>query len=326
MGNERDFKILSKGNDNIFTTSTSSSLSFFTEIKRFFKSFSHEIYTDKLHIRPRDNKSLNFEHSDDLAERFRLRFQIQKDFIISACVKWLICLLVGILMALLSRIIIISSNQLQNVKISIARTTQFYQQDDYQSTPPAEVIYAWFIITLYTLILATISALCIIYKPTAGGSGIPETLAFLNGAQLKGAMTLSSLVMKLASMILAVGSGLVAGTEGPTIHAGASLSVVIVKILCAKSRWFKRAITGVGTFKERFGSRERAEEAIVEREQTISENGEKAKYRIFLDDFNLDSLLRDFAAYGSSAGIAVAVHAPMVSILCLFLSVEFYLK
>jgi chloride channel 7 len=62
------------------------------------------------------------------------------------------------------------------------------------------------------------SALVVYVSPTAGGSGVPEMMAFLNGVHLPKVFNINTLLVKFLSCALAVGSGLPVGPEGPMIH------------------------------------------------------------------------------------------------------------
>lgn len=65
------------------------------------------------------------------------------------------------------------------------------------------------------------------YSPTAYGSGIPQVRAYLLGAKQPLALRLA--LVKLIAGSIALGSGLVLGREGPTVHVGAAMSAEINK-------------------------------------------------------------------------------------------------
>ncbi len=62
-----------------------------------------------------------------------------------------------------------------------------------------------------------------ILKPEAGGSGIPEVKAYLNGVSLPKCLTLKAFFVKVIGVISTVASGVAAGYEGPMIHIGRSI-------------------------------------------------------------------------------------------------------
>lgn len=57
-------------------------------------------------------------------------------------------------------------------------------------------------------------------RPSAGGSGLPEIIAFLNGTIVRHIFNLKTLAVKFVSCVLAVSSGMPVGPEGPMVHLG----------------------------------------------------------------------------------------------------------
>lgn len=57
-------------------------------------------------------------------------------------------------------------------------------------------------------------------RPSAGSSGIPELIGFLNGTVVRHIFNLKTMVVKFFSCCCAVGSGMPVGPEGPMIHLG----------------------------------------------------------------------------------------------------------
>lgn len=66
--------------------------------------------------------------------------------------------------------------------------------------------------------------------PGAGGSGIPELKAYLNGTNLPEVFTLKVLIAKVVGIVFAVSGGLICGKEGPMVHTGAVLAFVFCHI------------------------------------------------------------------------------------------------
>jgi chloride channel 7 len=92
------------------------------------------------------------------------------------------------------------------------------EEGDYN--PRAWIFTLWFAIIVFAVCLVTASAAIIIFvEPHAAGSGIPETCAFLNGILIPKTFTVQVLFAKFASCMMAVGSGLPVGPEGPMIHS-----------------------------------------------------------------------------------------------------------
>lgn len=57
-------------------------------------------------------------------------------------------------------------------------------------------------------------------RPSAGGSGLPEIIAFLNGTIVRHIFNVKTLAVKFLSCVLAVSSGMPVGPEGPMVHLG----------------------------------------------------------------------------------------------------------
>ena len=120
--------------------------------------------------------------------------------------------------------------------------------------------------------LATVAGgFCSHIEPLAAGSGIPEMKTYLNGVHLKGLLRLRTVVAKLGGIAFSIGSGLIAGKEGPFVHGG--------------------GLVGGGL--SAFGSH--------------SLGFKTAKPNHFRNDADK----RDFIAIGTAAGVAVAFGAPI---------------
>lgn len=65
------------------------------------------------------------------------------------------------------------------------------------------------------------AAVVVFYEPAAGGSGIPDVIAYLNGVLKPKVVNLRTFSTKSISCVLAVAGGLPVGVEAPLIHLGA---------------------------------------------------------------------------------------------------------
>eukprot|EP00038_Savillea_parva_P006432 m.163767 g.163767 ORF g.163767 m.163767 type:complete len:767 (-) comp12336_c0_seq1:155-2455(-) len=68
----------------------------------------------------------------------------------------------------------------------------------------------------------------VLVEPQAGGSGIPEIIAYLNGIVAPRSFDGFVVIVKIIGTVLAVASGLAIGPEGPTIHLGAAVTLNMV--------------------------------------------------------------------------------------------------
>ncbi len=66
------------------------------------------------------------------------------------------------------------------------------------------------------------------YRPSAGGSGIPELIGFLNGTVVRHIFNFKTMIVKFFSCVCAVGAGLPIGPEGPMIHLGCVSCILFI--------------------------------------------------------------------------------------------------
>ena len=84
------------------------------------------------------------------------------------------------------------------------------------------VFLGWLFGAAYSgLLVAAAAYLVVVVAPQAAGSGVPETMAYLNGCQLRRIFNLPAFVVKFLSCSFAVAAGMPIGPEGPMIHLGA---------------------------------------------------------------------------------------------------------
>ena len=99
-----------------------------------------------------------------------------------------------------------------------------------------------------TTSLALLSTLAVILlEPAASGSGIPEVIGYLNGSHLGKILNLKTLVVKFISCVLAVGSGMAVGPEGPMIHMGAMIGAGVGSM---RSKTLGLDISWLGHFRD----------------------------------------------------------------------------
>jgi len=91
---------------------------------------------------------------------------------------------------------------------------------------------AWALNFLICLVFVGIACKCVEWQPSSISSGIPGVIAFLNGVDLEESLFSSGLlVAKIVGVTFACGSSLAVGPEGPMIHIGATIGVLICKCL-----------------------------------------------------------------------------------------------
>ncbi|RLN67619.1 hypothetical protein BBP00_00001504 [Phytophthora kernoviae] len=134
---------------------------------------------------------------------------------------------------------------------------------------------------MYALIsvgFVSVASYCVaILCPVAGGSGIPEIKATLNGIKIHRVVRLKTLFCKAFGIVFSVSGGLPTGKEGPMIHSGAVIGAGLSQ---GKSSSF-----GLDTSWTKFKG------------------------------FRNDKEKRDFISCGAAAGVAAAFGAPIGGVL-----------
>eukprot|EP00667_Euglena_gracilis_P011654 EG_transcript_11931 len=147
-------------------------------------------------------------------------------------------------------------------------------------------VAAYFVYVAYCTFYAGISgALVSFLSPAATGGGIPEVKMFLNGIHVPGILSFKTLIAKMVGIVFTIAGGIIAGKEGPFIHAGA---IVGGGIGMLGSDWLTRLSRGKITF-------------------TLP-RWCGGYHRNPVDH-------RDFTAIGTAIGIAVAFNSPIGGLL-----------
>ena len=86
------------------------------------------------------------------------------------------------------------------------------------------ITVGWLFNASYSLALVYASTWLVVnVAPQAAGAGVAEVTAYLNGCHMPKILDIRTFGVKFLSAMLAVGSGLPVGPEGPMIHMGASI-------------------------------------------------------------------------------------------------------
>ncbi|KAL4443355.1 hypothetical protein ABPG75_011092 [Micractinium tetrahymenae] len=84
------------------------------------------------------------------------------------------------------------------------------------------VVVGWMFNITFSLALVYASTWLVVnVAPEAGGAGVAEVMAYLNGCFIPKILNIKTFAVKFLSAATAVGSGLPVGPEGPMIHMGA---------------------------------------------------------------------------------------------------------
>lgn len=88
---------------------------------------------------------------------------------------------------------------------------------------------SWFFFIASSMFLAGLAGAMTVYiAPGAAGSGVPEIMSVLNGVDYPGIFSFKVLYVKVIGVVLAVAAGLCIGKEGPLVHIGAIVSLLIM--------------------------------------------------------------------------------------------------
>eukprot|EP00873_Tetraselmis_striata_P043550 jgi/Tetstr1/463814/TSEL_008628.t1 len=189
--------------------------------------------------------------------------------------KWLMMFCVGAATAFVGFLMYTMIDVLSHFKYDVARVV----------LRKYNVALAYmFSVTVSCFLVFFSTALVVYVAPAAGGSGVPECMAFLNGIAIPKVFNLGTLIVKFLSCATAVGAGMPIGPEGPMIHIGAIIGAALSQgestTLGCMTGFFKR--------------------------------------------FRNSRDLRDFVTAGVAVGVAVAFGAPVGGLLFAFEEIASY--
>ncbi|CUG89156.1 chloride channel protein, putative [Bodo saltans] len=147
-------------------------------------------------------------------------------------VKWAVYVAVGMSTGLWACVLFQTLDFLSNARRSVVETIVNNRNDEKGTTGVGvhlttsgirmdAFLYGYGTMLLWAIVGCLLSSLCCLIMPSAAGSGVPDVMAYLNGVMFPLIFNVRTLVVKTASCILAVSSGLPGGVEGPMIHIGA---------------------------------------------------------------------------------------------------------
>jgi chloride channel 7 len=151
--------------------------------------------------------------------------------------KWAICVLIAIAIALEAGVVILGPAKVIHWKLDLI--TRFCNEG------PVGYGYSFATLLLYSLPATLVAAFMVTYyAPHASGSGIPEVKACLNGMLMPQAFTFKTWFARSFGLILVTSSGLYAGTEGPFAHLGGIIGAGFAQGLPCLARWWPAVLTG----------------------------------------------------------------------------------
>jgi chloride channel 7 len=185
--------------------------------------------------------------------------------------RWLICMGVGVTTGLLAFLIDVAGENIFAFKFWLAGRAAGGTLSSTGSNAQAWLSGLATVAGLNMCLVASACALVLFVSPIAGGSGIPEVKAYLQGIKVPRMLRTSALVAKAVGVLGSVTGGLIVGKEGPMIHIG---SVIAAGVSQGSSK-----TCNVRT--------------------------------MWLKGFRNDHDKRDFVSAGAAAGVAAAFGAPI---------------
>ena len=105
------------------------------------------------------------------------------------------------------------------------------------------MLTTWAFYSGYGLLMAFLAAaVTIFYGPGAAGSGVPEVMGMMNGVNYPGATLVTTLIAKIFGVVLAVVGNLCVGKEGPLVHIGAIIGLMVPYMPFEAFRCFRNEI------------------------------------------------------------------------------------
>lgn len=131
--------------------------------------------------------------------------------------KWTFCFAIGILTGIVGFLINLAVENVAGFKHTAV--SSLMESSSYWT---AFLVFAG--ANLALLLFA--SSITAFVAPAAGGSGIPEVKAYLNGVDAPNIFSLRTLAVKVIGNIAAVSSSLHVGKAGPMVHTGACIAAI----------------------------------------------------------------------------------------------------
>lgn len=211
----------------------------------------------------------------------------------NACLTWTIFFLIGLCTGATAFLIDISVENILEYRFNVTET--LLNKGSLNTTGDDEPVAACLFDAGVCGALVFIAAGLVVWvEPASAGSGIPDMKGYLNGTNIKRALTFNALVCKVVGVVAAVGGGLCVGKEGPLVHTGSVLAANI-------SHGFDN-IFRMLTPKQKAG-------------EDQENMGGCAQFSMQWRRFRTDAAKRDFVSGGCAAGVAAAFGAPMGGVL-----------
>ena len=78
------------------------------------------------------------------------------------------------------------------------------------------------------MLVALAAMLTLFWAPGASGSGVAESMSYMNGISYPGLIGINTIIVKSIGAVFAVAGGIKVGKEGPLAHIGSIMGVIIL--------------------------------------------------------------------------------------------------
>ncbi|TVU42446.1 hypothetical protein EJB05_08851 [Eragrostis curvula] len=182
-------------------------------------------------------ESLDYEMiENDLFDQ-NWRTRAKADQVRYVVLKWTFCFAIGILTGIVGFVINLAVENVAGFKHEAV--SALMESSSYWTA-------FWLFAGTNLVLLLFASSITAFVSPAAGGSGIPEVKAYLNGVDAPNIFSLRTLAVKVIGNIAAVSSSLHVGKAGPMVHTGACIAAIFGQggsrkygLTCRWLRYFK---------------------------------------------------------------------------------------
>lgn len=132
-------------------------------------------------------------------------------------IRWLLHVLTAVMVSLVAAVVAYSVDNLEGYRAETLSSIVLAV-----NVPVVGRVLGYFFWLFTAVALVAVGTAVVVFiEPAAGGGGIPDVMAYLNGVHMRKAMNVKTFFVKVISCVCAVGSGLPVGLEAPLIHLGA---------------------------------------------------------------------------------------------------------
>lgn len=150
-------------------------------------------------------------------------------------ILWVTHVVIGLLMGAFAFLLILCEDELTEIRTEWVQLLITNHNDNLWAS------YLFYV--GFGIALVLIACLLTIYvQPAAGGSGVAEVIAMLNGVNYNDCIRIDTFLVKAFGTLFAVCGGLCIGKEGPLVHIGAIVGVIACYMPLEYSRYLQNDV------------------------------------------------------------------------------------